>query len=172
MAAAVAVTTLGCSQQPLGMAAVIEDKTYPVTPASVTMKAGIIPGEVIALKVTERVEKGSDRVVSKLTGTLRQKNTSANQTVRLGDGKILYIDTQGQPIKLEADLLQLLCLQGFGPEVPIQGLGRILPRGEPLATVRGELDGRLGPCRLEPAYIPSPFREKMVDFTVSVGEGQ
>src|SRR5437762_1166267 len=99
MAAAVAVTTLGCSQQPLGMAAVIEDKTYPVTPASVTMKAGIIPGKVIALKVAERVEKGSDRVVSKLTGTLRQKNTSANQTVRLVDGKILYIDTQGQPIK-------------------------------------------------------------------------
>ena len=103
LAAAVGVMTLGCSQQSW-TAAVIEDKTYTVTPASVKVKAGIVTGEVIALKVTERVEKGSDRVVSpaKLTGTLRLKNTSANQTVRLVDGKILYIDTQGQPIKLEA----------------------------------------------------------------------
>ena len=174
MAAAVGVMTLFCSPQPSGTAAVIEDKTSTVTPASVTVTAGIITGEVIALKVAERVEKGPDRVGSpaKLTGTLPLKHTSANQTVRLGDGKILYIDTQGQPIKLEADLLQLLCLQDFGRDVPIQGLGRILPRGEPLAAVRGELDGRLDPCALEPAYIPSPFREETVNFTVSVGEGQ
>src|SRR5438309_9250039 len=32
----------------------------------------------------------------KLSGTLRLKNTSANQTVRLVAGKILYIDAQGQ----------------------------------------------------------------------------
>src|SRR2546428_12044691 len=94
---------LGCSQQPSGTVAMIEDKTYTVTPASVTVKAGIVTGEVTEMKGTERVEKGSDRVVSpaKLTGMLKLKNTSANQTVRLVAGKILYIDAQGQPIKLE-----------------------------------------------------------------------
>ncbi len=99
LAAGVAMI-LGCSQQPSGTAAMIEDKTYTVTPA---VKAGIVTGEVTEMKVTERVEKGSDRVVSpaKLTGTLKLKNTSANQTVRLVAGKILYIDAQGQPIKLE-----------------------------------------------------------------------
>ena len=174
MAAAVGVMTLFCSPQPSGAAAVMEDKTYTVTPASVTVRAGIVTGEVIALKVTERVEQGSDRVVSpaKLTGTLRLKHTSANQTVRLVDGTILSIDTGGQPIKLEADLLQPLCLQDFGRDVPIPGLGRILPRAEPLAAVRGELDGWLDPCRLEPAYIPSPFPEETVNFTVSVGEAK
>ena len=102
LAAAVAMT-LGCSQQGSGTAAVIEDKTYTVTPASVKVKAGIVTGEVTEMKVTERVEKGSGRVVSpaKLTGTLKLKNTSANQTVHLVAGKIQYIDTQGQPIKLE-----------------------------------------------------------------------
>jgi hypothetical protein len=59
LASAVGVMTLGCSQQS-GTAAVIEDKAYTVTPASVTVKAGIITGEVIELKVTERVEKGSE----------------------------------------------------------------------------------------------------------------
>src|SRR3989442_7250533 len=94
---------LGCSQQPSGTAAVIEDKTYTVTPVSVKVKAGIVTGEVTEMKVTERVEKGSGRVVSpaKLTGTLKLKNTSANETVRLVAGKILHIDAQGQPIKLE-----------------------------------------------------------------------
>ena len=75
-----------------------------MTPASVTVRAGIIAGEVTEMKVTEMVEQGSDRVVSpaKLTGTLRLRNTSANQTVHLVGGKILYVDGQGQPIKLEA----------------------------------------------------------------------
>src|SRR2546429_6037614 len=97
LAAGVAMI-LGCSQQPSGTAAIIEDKTYTVTPASVTVKARIVTGEVTEMKVTERVAQGSDRVVSpaKLTGTLKLKNTSTNQTVRLVAGKILYIDAQGQ----------------------------------------------------------------------------
>src|SRR6058998_2334123 len=101
--AAVAMMTLGCAQGPSATAAVVEDKTYAVTPASVTVQAGIITGAVTELKVMERVDQGSNRVVSpaKLSGTLRLKNTSANQTVRLVAGKILYIDAQGQPIKLE-----------------------------------------------------------------------
>ena len=77
--------------------AVVEDKTYTVTPASVTVKAGVIAGDVTEMKVTERVEQGSGRVVSpaKLTGTLKLKNASANQTVRLVTGK-------GQPIQAQS----------------------------------------------------------------------
>src|SRR5512145_1435729 len=103
VAAAVAVMALGCGQQPAATAAVVEDKTYTVTPTSVTVKAGVIAGEVIGMKVTERVEHVSGRVVSpaKLTGTLKLRNASANQTVRLVTGRIQYLDGQGQPIKLE-----------------------------------------------------------------------
>jgi len=101
--ATVAWMTLGPVPQPAATAAVIEDKTYTVTPAAMTLKAGIVTGEVTELKVMERVEKGSDRVVTpaKLTATLKLKNTSADQTVRLVAGKILYIDVHGQPIALE-----------------------------------------------------------------------
>ena len=95
--------TLGPVSQPAAVAAAIEEKTYAVTPASMKVKAGIVTGEITEMKVAERVEKGSDRIVTaaKLTGTLRLKNTSTNQTVRLLEGKLRYIDTQGQPIKLE-----------------------------------------------------------------------
>ena len=90
VAGAVAVTALGCAQQPSATAAGVENRSYRVTPASVTVRAGIITGEVTEMKVTEMVEQGSDRVVSpaKLTGTLRLRNTSANQTVHLVGGKM------------------------------------------------------------------------------------
>src|SRR5438128_5598356 len=94
---------LGPAPQPTATAATIEEKTYPVTPAAMKVKSGIVTSEMTDLKVTERIEKGSDRITTpaKLTGTLRLKNTSANQTVRLIEGKLLYIDALGQPIKLE-----------------------------------------------------------------------
>src|SRR4029078_1643002 len=80
----------------------IEDKVYTVTPASATVKAGIVTGEVTEMKVTERGEQGTGRIDSpaKLSGKLKLTNSSTDQTVRLVGGKILYIDEQGQLIKV------------------------------------------------------------------------
>ena len=63
--------------------------------------AVIVTGEVADMKVTEPIEKGSGSVVSpaKLTGELKLRNSSTDQTVRFFDGKIQFIDTQGQPIR-------------------------------------------------------------------------
>ena len=172
--AAGVVMILGCSQQPSGTAAMIEDKTYPVTPASVAVKAGIVTGEVTEMKVTERVEKGSDRVVApaKLTGTLKLKNTSANQTVRLVAGKILYIDAQGQPIKLEASRTEpVVKFATYGSERldPGQEATQSLDVEFPAEALKAK---KLKEIRLELAYIPSPYREESINFTVSVGGGK
>src|SRR5438046_1777737 len=155
---AVAVMTLGCAQGPVATAAMVEDKTYTVTPASVTVKAGIMTGEVTELKVMERVEQGSNRLVSpaKLTGTLRLKNTSANQTVRLVTGKILYIGAQGQPIELEASRNEpVVKFTTYGNERldpgqdGTQSVDVECPADALKATQPKEI-------RLELAYIPSP----------------
>jgi len=53
--AVVAWMTLGPVPQPAATAALIEDKTYAVTPASVKVQAGIVTGEVIEMKVAERI---------------------------------------------------------------------------------------------------------------------
>ncbi len=174
LATAVAVTTLGCSQGPSGTAAVIEDKIYKVTPASVTVKAGIVTGEVTEMKVTERVEKGSDRIVApaKLTGTLKLKNTSANQSVRLIAGKIQYIDAQGQPIKLEGTRTEpTLKFATYGSERldPGQDATQSLDVEFPAEALKAK---KLKEIRLELAYIPSPYQEQTVNFTVSIGEGK
>ena len=174
LTAAVALLTLGCSQGTSGTAAMIEDRTYTVTPASVKVKAGVITGDVTEMKVTERVEKGSDRVVSpaKLTGTLKLKNTSANQTVRLVAGKIQYIDAQGQPIKLEDTRTEpVLKFSAYSSERldPGQEATQSVDVEFPAAALKAK---RLKEIRLELAYIPSPYHEETVNFTVAIGDGK
>ena len=99
--AAGAAMAFGCSPRLEVPAVVIEDKVFTATPASVQPKAGIVTGEVADMKVAERIEKGSGSVVSpaKLTGELKLRNSSTDQTVRFFEGKIQFIDAQGQPIR-------------------------------------------------------------------------
>ena len=174
LVALVAWMSLGPVQQPAAVAAAIEEKTYPVTPMSVKVKVGIVSGEVTEMKVAERIEKGSDRIVTaaKLTGMLRLKNTSANQTVRLLEGRLLYIDAQGQPIKLEdARTEPTLKFATSGSE-------RLDPGQEALQPLDVEFPAealkakKLREIRLEFAYIPSAYREETVNFAVSIGAGK
>lgn len=174
LVALVAWMILAPVQQPPAVAAAIEERTYAVTPASVNAKAGIVTGQVTEMKVAERVEKGSDRIVTaaKLTGVLRLKNTSANQTVRLLEGKLRYIDAQGQTIKLEDSRAE--------PTFKFAALGseRLDPGQEAIQSLDVEFPAealkanKLKEIRLDFAYIPSSYREDTVNFAVSIGAGK
>jgi hypothetical protein len=97
--AAGAATAFGCSFPSLEVpAAVSEDKVLAATPASVQLKAWIVTGEVADMKVAEPIEKGSGSIVSPAELT-KPRNSSTDQTVRFFEGKIQFIDTQGQPIR-------------------------------------------------------------------------
>ena len=168
---AVAAVTLGCSQQPSGSQVVIEDKVYTVTPASMTVKAGILTGDVKEMKVTERVEKGSGTVVSpaKLTGTIKLTNSSKDQVVRLVTGKILYIDAQGQPIKIsETQAEPTIKFATYGAETldPGKDATQSMDVDFPAEALKAK---KLKEIRLELAYIPSPYKEESVKFTVVIG---
>jgi hypothetical protein len=168
--AAMTTMTLGCSQ-PSGTAVVIEDKVYTVTPAGITVKAGIVTGNVTEMKVMERVEKGSGTVVApaKLTGTLKLKNSSTNQAVRLITGKILYIDVQGQPIKIEAARTEpIIKFATYGAETldPGKDATQSLNVDFPAEALKAK---KLKEIRLEFAYIPSPYKEETINFTVAIG---
>jgi uncharacterized membrane protein YeaQ/YmgE (transglycosylase-associated protein family) len=173
LVAVVAWMILGPAPQPAATAAVIEDKTYTVTPAAVKVKAGIVTGEVTGMKVTERVEQGSGRVVSaaKLTAVVTLKNSSTDQAVRLIGGKIQYLDGQGQPIKLEEARTE--------PELKLSTYGGSSDRLDPGQETTQSLDvdfpaealkaKKLKEIRMELAYIPSPYREETVNFIVAIG---
>jgi uncharacterized membrane protein YeaQ/YmgE (transglycosylase-associated protein family) len=175
LVALVAWMTLGPVQQPAAVAAPIEERTYAVMPPSVKVNAGIVAGEVTDMKVVERVEKGSDRIVTaaKLTGMLRLKNTSANQTVRLLEGKLLYIDAQGQPINLEnARTEPTFKFATYGSSErldPGQDAIQSLDMEFPAEALKPK---NLKEIRLEFAYIPSPYRAETVNFAVSIGAGK
>jgi uncharacterized membrane protein YeaQ/YmgE (transglycosylase-associated protein family) len=171
LVAAMLWMNLGPSQQPAATAAVIEDKNYVVTPASLRVKAGIVTGEVADMKVTERVEKGSDQVISpaKLSGILRLKNTSPNQTVRLVGGKIRYVDAHGQAIKLEDARTEpsiRFASSGSDRLDPGQETTEAIDVDFPVEALQA---ARLKEIRLELAYITSPYREETVHFPVSIG---
>ena len=171
LVAVVGWMVLGPAPQPAATAAVIDDKTYTVTPAAMKVKAGIVTGEITEMKVTERVEQGSGRVVSaaKLTARLVLKNSSANQTVRLVAGTIQYIDVQGRPIKLEdARTEPTLKFSTYGSDRldPGQEASQSLDVDFPAEALKAK---KLKEIRLELAYIPSPYREETINFIVSVG---
>jgi uncharacterized membrane protein YeaQ/YmgE (transglycosylase-associated protein family) len=162
---------LAPAPQPAAIAAPIEDKTYTVTPAAMAVKAGIVTGEVTDMKVTERVEQGSGRVVSpaKLTAKVILKNSSTDQTVRLVAGKIQYIDAQGQPIKLEDTRTEpTLKFASYGSDRldPGQEATQSLDVDFPAEALKAKM---LKEVRLELAYIPSPYHEETVRFIVSIG---
>jgi hypothetical protein len=135
------------------------------------VQAGIVTGEVTEMKVTERIEKGSDRVVApaKLTGKLKLKNSSKDQAVRLMTGKLLYIDAQGQPIKVgEGRTEPFLKLATYGAETldPGQEATNSVDVDFPADALKAK---KLKEIRLELAYIPTSYKTESVNFTVVIG---
>jgi hypothetical protein len=171
--AAVAAMSLGCSPQSSAVAAVVKDKVYSVTPASIKVKAGIVSGEVTEMKVIERIEEGSGRIAApaRLTGKLVIKNVSTDQTVRLVGGKITYIDAQGNPIKLEDSRTEptLAGSSSYNSSDrldPGQDSTQALDAEFPVAALKAK---KLKDIRLELSYIPSLFKEEKLNFAVSIG---
>ena len=155
--------------QPAAIAAVIDDKTYAVTPGTMKVRAGIVTAEASDLKVTERIEQGSGRVVSpaKLTARIALKNSSVDQTVRLVTGKIQYIDAQGRPITLEDNRAD--------PIVKFSSSERLDPGQETTESLDVDFPAEalkastLKTIRVNLAYVPSPYREETANLPVSIG---
>lgn len=173
VALALAAMAVGCSPQPSAIAAVITDKAYTVTPDAVKVNAGILTGEITEMKVTERIEVGSGRIATpaKLTGKLTLKNVSEDQAVRLIGAKILYIDAQGQPMKLEDNrtepTVKVASSYGSSDRLdPGQDATQAVDAEFPVDALKAK---KLKEIRLELSYIPAPFKEEKMNFVVSIG---
>ncbi len=82
------------------------------------------------------------------------------------------MDAHGQVIKLEGTRTEsIVRFTPYGDERldPGQDATRVLDVEFPVEALKAE---RLKEIRLELAYIPSPFREEVVNFVVSIGAGQ
>ena len=137
------------------------------------MKAGILSGELTEMKVTERVEDGSARIdtPARLTGKLVLTNLSADQSVRLLGGKVLYIDQQGKTIPLEDNRAEptLRSASSDGNQErldPGQEAAQPVEAEFPAAALKPK---RLKEIRLELLYIPSAYKQQTMNFGVSIG---
>ena len=152
----------------------LEGTTYAVTPAAVEVHAGIIAGEITGMRVVQRVERSSDRLISppRLMGALRLWSSSETHSVRLVVAKIQYLDDQSRPMKLEDSRIEeTFRFTTYGSEwldpgqKAIQALNVAFP-AEAL-TAR-----KLTRLRFEIGYVSSPYREEMFSFSVSIGNPQ
>jgi len=173
MSAAALAMAAGCSPQSSAVAAAVSEKVYSVTPDTLKVRAGIVSGELTEMKVMERVEAGSGKVATpaKLTGKLVLRNVSADQSVRLVGGKILYIDTQGQPIKLDDNrtepTIRIASSYGGSDRLdPGQDATHVLDAEFPVEALKAK---KLKEIRLDLAYIPSAYKEQTLRFPVSIG---
>jgi uncharacterized membrane protein YeaQ/YmgE (transglycosylase-associated protein family) len=163
--------TLSPNVPPPATAAAVQDKTYTVTPPTTKVQIGIVTAELTDMKVTERVEEGSGKIVTpaKLTGRLVLTNTSRDQTVRLVSGKLRYVDAAGRPIKLEDTRTE--------PTIKFatSASDRLDPGQE--ATESLEVDfpasaltaSTLKAINIDFVYIPSAYRQASARFGVAVG---
>jgi hypothetical protein len=173
MISGIAAVSVGCGQKPVMPRAVIDDKVYSVTPDKVKVTAGIVNGEVSELKVTERVEQGTGRVdtAAKLSGKLKLTNGSTDQTVRMLGGKIIYIDDQGQVMKMEEARTE--------PAIKFANMSNSVDRLDPGQDMTQSIDvdfpagalkaSKLKEIRIELAYIPSAYKLQTANFGVSIG---
>jgi hypothetical protein len=174
VSAAVAAMALGgCSPQPAATVAAISDKVYSVLPDAVKVKAGIVSGELTEMKLVERIEEGTGRVASpaRLTGKLVLRNVSADQSVRLIGGTITYLDAKGQAIKLEdnrlAPTLSLAPAYGTSDRLdPGQHMTHALEMEFPAEALKAKT---LKDIRFALAYVPSAYKQEMLNFPVSIG---
>lgn len=161
----------GCTQRPPTAATVVEDKVYTVSPNALAVKAGIITGELTGLKVTESIEQGSGKVAvpATLSGNLRLRNTSPDQTVRLLAVNILYIDADGQLIPLEE--ARPAAAVRFGSARtdrldPGQDTSEQVSVAFPADALQSK---RLKDIRIDLTYLPAAFRQHVVNLPVVIG---
>jgi hypothetical protein len=168
MACAVAAAMLGCTPKSPDAALVIEDKVYAVTPPAMTVKAGIVTAELTDMKVTERVEKDSRKVdtPAKLTAKLKLQNSSPDQTVRLISGKMVYIDMQGRPIKVEEARTEPAISVSSAQLDPGQDATQNINVDFPAEALKAK---KLKEIRLDLIYAPTAYRQETANVAVSIG---
>lgn len=165
-AVALAATLTGCAQREEPVAAPgVEERTFTLGPASTQLQVAFLKAGLEDLRVTARVEAGTEKVVDPpvLRARLKLKNASEDQTAHILSGRIDYMDVHAKPIPLP---------EGREAALRFWGADRLDPGMEAAQSIEvpfpaGALEeGELRDLRLELTYIPSPFRADRVTVPV------
>ena len=165
-----AAVLAGCSGQPSADTPRIEEKTFSLKPATIPVRVGVLDGQLSELSVVQRVNPETGEVVyaPQMRGSLKLKNNSSDESVRLVEGEIEYLDAAGGRIAL-ADTRSDSSFQFYS-----YSSDRLDPGAEvsksvdvpfPAAALK---DKALKEIRLSVTYLPAPYREESVKVPVTV----
>jgi hypothetical protein len=169
--AALALTACGQqSGQSTTAAAQPVEKTFTLTPSNAQMKVDFLVGQLQQLTITERLDSKTGSVVDspELRGTLKIKNTSHDQAVRLIAGKLVFLDAKGQviPLAKERGDAALTFSSYDSPRLdPGQESSHSIDVPFPRAGLQANV---VQTVRLDLTYLPAPVREQAVDTPVSL----
>jgi hypothetical protein len=172
--AALAAALAACSHKtPEAAAPQIDEKVFSLTPAAIKVKSGIVGGELSHMRVTERVEEGSGRVDygPRLSGRLVLKNLSADQSVLIDGGKLVFADAADKPIALAPEATPPAIRLGDSYTTtatrldPGQELARDIDVDFPGEALK---EGKLHEIGLQLKYTAAPFKREQLEFPVSL----
>lgn len=172
-AGVLAMALAACSQQG-GQNAMApspqEEKTFTLTPDASSVKIAFLAGQLQDLRVTERVDRATGKVVDPpwLHATLKLKNVSTDQAARLISGKLQYLDAEGNPIALakeRRDTSFTFSTYQTDRLDPGMGTSQAIEVPFPAAALETKT---LRDIRLELTYSPLPYTEATVTFPVSI----
>ena len=167
---ALAGVLAGCTKEQAPDVSRIEDRTFTLRPANTDFRFGVLTGQLSDLTVTQRIDETTGEVVyaPQLRATLKLKNTSPDQAVRLLAGGLEYLGPDGKPIPLAenrgntdfnfysyaSDRLDPGMESSHNVDVPF-----------PAAALDGR---RMAEIRLSVTYIPTAYREESVTVPLTV----
>ena len=170
-ATAVLLGFTACTQQERAAAPAVEDKVFALTTDNASLKVSFLAGELADLRVTERVEAGTGKVVDlpRLRAKLTLKNTSSDQAARLLSGSIEYMDAEGKRIPpAEGRGDTTFRFSSYQERLdPGMETAQDIEVPFPVVALR---EKKLRDIRFELSYIPTPYREETATIRVSVSQ--
>lgn len=171
VSAAAAAMAQGCSPQSAA-APIATETLYTVQPDQIQAQAGMIAGEIVRMKITQRTEQGSGRTVStaRLSGRLFLQNTSPDEAIHVAGARISFVDAGGQPIVLEGGRAEAGITFGASSGAsrrldPGQNATELLNTEFPAAGLKA---GALQQIRVS-LELPNLRKVETLNFMVSIG---
>ncbi len=161
-----------CSQQQAPSSAAPEPitKTFTLTPGATAVKVDFLSGQLQNLTVTERVVPKTEKLVDRpeLRGTLKLTNGSADQSVRLIKGKLLFLDAKGQVLPLAKDRGDTsFSFNSYDTQRLDPGQDTSITIDIPFPQAGLQANG-VQNVRVDLTYLPTPYKEQAVTVPVAV----
>ncbi len=170
--AGVLLLVVAASSQAVGRASTsapvpVDEKTIALKPSVTFVKASFLTGELQDLRVVERVERGSGKLVGApvFRAKLTVINDSRDQAARLIGGKIEYIDPGGNVIDLPHSSFSFIAAPTNRLD-PGMRTSQVIEVPFPISALK---PNGLREVSLELIYLPIPYHEDTVNIPVYLG---